>query len=119
MGGSKSRSMTQDEARAFALSLPDTTEQSHMGRPDLRVQNKIFLTLPPDGRTVNLKSSSNNLAALVACDAEAYRDVWGGRWMAVTLGRVEADALRALIVDAWRLAAPRALARAHRSTLGA
>ena len=78
MSASKSRDMTQDEARAFALSLPDTTEQSHMGRPDLRVQNKIFLTLPPDGRTVNLKSSSNNLAALVARDPEAYRDVWGG-----------------------------------------
>ena len=54
MSARKSRDMTQDEARAFALSLPDTTEQSHMGRPDLRVQNKIFLTLPPDGRRAPL-----------------------------------------------------------------
>ena len=67
------------------------------------------------------KSSDMTLdeARAFASDPEVYRDVWGGRWVGVTLERVEADALRALIVDAWRLAAPRALARAHRSTLGA
>ena len=111
--------MTQEHARAFALSLPEATEQSHMGRPDFRVRNKIFLTLPPDVAIVNLKSSSTNLAALVASDPETYRDVWGGRWVSVILARVEAQLLRSLIVDAWCRAAPHALSRKLACRLGA
>lgn len=42
--------MTAEEFRQLALSLPEATEQSHMGHPDFRVRGRIFATLGyPDG----------------------------------------------------------------------
>lgn len=96
----------QARAREIALSLPETHESSHRGRPDLRVANKIFATLPPDGRTINIKVTPTNLDALVTADAETYRDVWGGTWVGVELARVDAATVRGLLEDAWRLVAP-------------
>lgn len=109
-------SLTQDEVRAFALSLPETHESSHHGTPDLRVRNKIFATLPAEGNAVNVKIVPDDLAMLVRSDPEAFRDLWGGRWLGVDLGRVDAGLIRELVVDAWCLTAPKSLVRAYRSS---
>ncbi len=119
MATRKTAWMSPLEARDWALTLPETTEQSHMGRPDIRVRNKIFLTLGTDGTTVNLKSSPLNLSLLVSSDPATFRDVWGGRGVGVSVARITADRLCRLIVDAWCLAAPRALVRAHPGLGGA
>lgn len=108
---------TQDRVRSFALSLPEAHEDSHFGRPDLRVRRKIFATLPEDGRTVNLKTTPIGLDMLLRSDERTYRDVWGGRWVGVELARVEPGELRELIVEAYCLAAPKTLARAARAAL--
>lgn len=108
---------TQDEAREFALSLPETEQQSHMGRPDLRVRGKIFATLPEDGRTVNVKTTPLALDMLIRADSGSFRDVWGGRWVGVDLAGVDPAELRELIVEGYCLAAPRPLARQVRETL--
>ena len=102
----------QDLVRRLALALPETREQAHFGRPDLRVRNRIFATFPEDGRTVNLKTTPVNLDALVATDSSTFRKVWGDRWVGVELSRVHRSVLRDLIVEAWRLAAPKRLAAA-------
>ncbi len=102
--------MTQEEARLFALSLPEAHEHAHFGRPDLRVRNKIFATLPEDGRSVNLKTTPASLDELVSIAPETFRDVWGGRWVGVDLATVDPAFLRELITEAWRLAAPKRLA---------
>ena len=85
-----------------------------MGTPDFRVRNKIFATLPPSlPGQVNLKVTPANLDALVRRAPATYRDVWGGRWIGVTLADIARAELRDLLRDAWRLAAPKALLRAH------
>jgi hypothetical protein len=99
----------QNDVRSFAMRLPDVDEGPHFDRPAFRVRKKIFATLPPDGHTVNLKTTSVNLDALAAADPETFRDVWRGTWMSVELSRVDPESLRALITDAWRLAAPKRL----------
>lgn len=53
----RQKPLTQADARALALALPETHEASHMGTPDLRVRDKIFATLPPAGRTVSISAS--------------------------------------------------------------
>ena len=85
-----------------------------MGRRDLRVANKIFATLPEDGRTVNLKTTPVGLDMLVRSDPGAYRDAWGGRWVGVALQLVSADEIEELLVEAYCLTAPRKLAEAAR-----
>jgi hypothetical protein len=37
------------EARRFALSLPEVTEEPHFDMSSFRVRGKIFVTVPPDG----------------------------------------------------------------------
>lgn len=106
---------TQDQVRAFALSLPEAHEASHHGTPDLRVQHKIFATLPTAGRAVHVKIAPENLDVLSRTDPEAFADAWGGRWMRVNLERVGADIVAELVADAWCLAAPRSLVRAYRA----
>lgn len=104
--------LDQSRVREIALSLPETHESSHRGRPDLRVANRIFATLPPDGLSVNIRVTPTNLDALVTADPATYRDVWGGTWVGVELARVDAATVRGLLEDAWRLVAPTSLVSA-------
>jgi hypothetical protein len=41
-----------DDARRLALAMPEATENSHFHKPDFRVRNRIFMTLPMAGRAV-------------------------------------------------------------------
>jgi hypothetical protein len=101
---------TQAVVRRLALALPAVVESTHFDRPDFRVRNKIFATLPPDRRTVVLKSLPANVDALVSSDSATYWDEWRGRWVGIRLDRVTLPLLRALIADAWRTVAPKRLA---------
>jgi hypothetical protein len=104
------RALTHDDVRRIALSLPETREGSHMGHPDIRVAEKIFVGLrSEDGNFISLKSTAMNIDALVREDPETYRDAWGGKWLGVKLDRVDRAKLRALIEEAWSLAAPKKL----------
>ena len=44
--------MDADSAKKLALALPEATEKSHFQKPDFRVRNRIFMTLPLTGRAV-------------------------------------------------------------------
>ena len=46
----KRKTMTAEEFRKTALSLPETWEAAHMSHPDFRVGGKIFATLSPAGQ---------------------------------------------------------------------
>lgn len=102
---------SQDDVRAFALTLPEATSGAHHGREDVRVRNKIFATLPEDGSLV-LKTTPENLDALLRADPEIFRRVWGERWVGVALSSLDIDFLKELVVDAWKAAAPKTLVRA-------
>jgi hypothetical protein len=112
---SRKTRLSREEFRLLALSYPEAHQSSHMGRPDLRVHNKIFATLPEDGLTVNLKTTPLALDMLLRDDPHTFRDVWGGRWVGVELASVEPGDLRELLLDAYCLAAPRSLAKQARA----
>ena len=101
---------TAATVRRIALALPETVERSHFARPDFRVGNKIFATLPNNPHFAVLKSRPANVDALVAADPTIFSDEWRGRWVGIQLDRVDPALLRELIVDAWRLVAPKRLA---------
>lgn len=101
--------LTQQAIRKLALALPEAEESAHMGRPDFRVRGKIFATLPPDGRSFNVKIAPVNLDALVAAVPQTYRDVWAGRWVGVQLSGVTAKEASDLLKDGWGLVAPASL----------
>lgn len=104
--------MTGDEFRALALSLPEATEQSHMGHPDFRVRGKIFATLGhPDDAHAMVTLLHDQQDALTRARPGVFAPVpggWGRRGATyVTLAQLdETTALDALEM-AWRNTAPK------------
>jgi len=101
--------------RRLALALPEAFESSHFSRPDFRVHNKIFATLPSDGKTVVLRLAPANVEALISVDPVAFWNEWRGRWLGVRLDRIALPVLRDLIADAWRTVAPKRLGAVPRN----
>jgi hypothetical protein len=110
--------MTADEFRRLALSLPEAVESAHMGHPDFRVRGKIFATLgyPNEGGGV-VKLTPEQQGRLVQIEPEVFAPVpggWGRRGSTmVKLAAATEDTLRPVLVDAWRNAAPKRLAREY------
>jgi hypothetical protein len=105
--------MTPDEARQLALALPDSVEQDHHGRPSFRVGGKIFATLW-DERHLNVMLDEGGIRTAIDGRPDACAEVWWGKRLAavrVDLERIEPDALRELLADAWETKAPRRLLR--------
>ena len=100
-----------DEARALALSLPEAVEQDHHGRPSFRVGGKIFATLWSEER-MNVMLDEGGVRTAVEAAPDACEQVWWGKKLAavgVSLARVEPDDLRELLEDAWEGKAPQRL----------
>lgn len=104
------RRLDEELVRRFILSLPQASEGTHHGHPDFRVAGKVFAGLAPDRLTVNMRCDPVNLSLLSQQEPEVYRDVWGGKWMGITLSRASPRSVMELLMDAWRLAAPKSLA---------
>ena len=108
--------MTIDEFREMATSLPEASEQSHMGHPDFRVAGKIFATLGyPDENFGVVKLSPKQQEAFVAAEPEVFAPVkggWGQRGATtVRLRDAREESVRRALVAAWRNTAPKRLGR--------
>ena len=102
------------EFRKLALSLPETTEKSHFGHPDFRVNNKIFAGLSDKPQRGSLKLPPARQRALLSAEPRAFEPAagaWGrSGWTYVALERVSSATLRELLLESWRLIAPAKLA---------
>lgn len=91
--------------RKLALAMPGVTEAPHVDRIAFRAR-VIFATLPPDGRTANLKLEPADQEMRCAAMPDAFAPVQGGwgrmGWTMVDLTRVDPDALAGALADAWR-----------------
>ena len=101
----------------MALSLPETTEESHMRHPDFRVSGKVFATLGyPDKSWGMVKLTREQQAAFAAAEPEAFvpvRGAWGRRGATnVNLRAVKSKSLRTALEAAWTNTAPKRLASA-------
>jgi hypothetical protein len=108
--------LTLDGFRRMALSLPEVTEEAHMGHPDFRVRGKIFATLcAPDEEWGMVKLTPEQQDAFVDSAPTVFTPVkggWGRRGATnVRLVAVTARTLRPALTTAWSNAAPRSLTR--------
>jgi hypothetical protein len=102
-----------EEARRLALSLPETVEQDHHGRPSFRVAGRIFATLW-DPEHMNVMLDEPGILTAVQAHPDVCAEVmWGKRLAAVrvTLTAADHDLLASLLADAWEGKAPARLAR--------
>jgi hypothetical protein len=90
--------------RAFALSLPEAVEGSHMGAADFRVDGRIFATLAYGTKGLGtLKLSLEQQADLLAEGSDYFQPAPGG-WGRMGMTLVALDAPDDVVCDALRMA---------------
>jgi hypothetical protein len=99
-----------DDAVAVLLALPGVTEADHHGRRSFRVGGgRVVATVPADG-VLNVMVGDD--LAHAASAQPGIELLWWGKKLSgvrVELADVDPDLLDALVDDAWRRRAPRAL----------
>ncbi len=101
---------TVAELRSIGLSLPGAYEQaSYNATPSFRTRPRAFARLLEEGDRVALwVSDEDEKLALVEADPAVFSTTPhydGYPIVLVSLGAIDADALRALVTDSWRLRA--------------
>ena len=72
--------MTLRQARKYALSLPETTEEPHFAYSSFRVRGKIFATVPPLGAHLHIFVEEDQRAPLIAAQPDAFEALhWGAK----------------------------------------
>ena len=97
-------------ARAFALSLPGTTEEPHFDMTSFRVRGRIFATAPADESRLHIFVDEDEIVATIAEERgtegpSAFEPLlWGQqvRGLRVMLALAPDDRVRELLADAWR-----------------
>ncbi|HTC85895.1 MAG TPA: MmcQ/YjbR family DNA-binding protein [Candidatus Acidoferrum sp.] len=104
---------TFDDVRRLSLGLPETNEVLTWGTDaTFRVGSRIFAISSEGADHVSIKASLAGQAELLDLDPVTFgRAAYVGRfgWVTVDLGRVDGDVLARLLLDAWRLTAPKGM----------
>lgn len=106
------RSNLLEEVRAFALALPEVTEEPHFEKASFRVRGKIFATVPQGGAYLHVFVDEWAVQSCVTDDPAAYEELtWGGRLagLRINLGMAQAQPVLELVEEAWRRKAPKRL----------
>jgi hypothetical protein len=108
-----------DDVRAFALSLPESEETGHWGKPSFRIRNKIYAVVQEDGVSLVVKTSGEDRMIYTSMDPHIYsipKSFSNLNYMIVNLKLVHPVELRGLIVKAWSSIAPKKLVKEYSQT---
>jgi hypothetical protein len=100
------------QARRFAMSLPDVTEEPHFNYASFRVRGKIFATAPPGDEYLHVFVTDEQRELALAIDPGFIEKLlWGGRvvGLRVTLANAKPKAVTTLLTQAWTRKAPKSL----------
>jgi hypothetical protein len=106
----EAKPVTFATVRELGLALPGVEEGLSYGTPALRVRGKLIARLRADGESLVVKIDFDERELLMQADpqtfyiTEHYRNYPA---MLVRLAKVQVEALRELLEDAWRRAAPK------------
>ena len=104
--------VTADELRQVVRSLPEAEERETWGHPTFRVRDKMFAAMSDDGREATVKATKEEQTALIEAAPETFGiPAYVGRhgWVSIELATVDPEELRELLVEAWRMTAPKRL----------
>jgi hypothetical protein len=110
--------MTTIEAvRELALSLPRSYEALIRGRIKFKVGRIVYVAFSRDETQMGFGFPKEEREAIV--EAEPDKFVMPGtadlryNWLVVRLAAIDDDEMTELVEDAWRMAVPKSVARAH------
>jgi hypothetical protein len=113
---------TEDDVRRIALSLPETSEKPWFDTPGFRVKDKGFLRVrsEAEGGLVAFVGDLGEKEALLQSEPDKFFTTPhydGYPTVLVNLPAVDEDELTELIVESWRLRAPKRVLKAHEHEL--
>lgn len=101
-----------DDVRDFALALPGAEEGPSYGTPGFRVRGKLFARLRDDGELLVVRIDRGEREALIAEEPLTFLvtpHYESSPFILVRLETVDPEHLQELLIEAWRLAAPKRL----------
>ena len=116
MGRTARNRSDREIAKTIALGLPDVEVSHHHNSTEMRVQNKLFASLPAQSKVVLVKCVGDKLELLTKEQPETYTKARAD-WLQASLDDIDRATLQALLIDAWLLAAPQALRSIHETRL--
>ncbi|HEX6581590.1 MAG TPA: MmcQ/YjbR family DNA-binding protein [Actinomycetota bacterium] len=114
--------VTVDQVRAFALTLPRTTEALVRDRVKFRVGRIVYLAFSRDETTMGFAFPKEEREALVRSEPERFlmpdRSDLRFDWVVVRLDSIDAAEMREIVLDAWRMVVPKRVAAAYEDSVG-
>jgi hypothetical protein len=114
--------VTIEEVRAFAQTLPRSSEGLVRGRVRFRIGRIVYLSFSKDGSTMGFAFPKEWRDALVESEPEKFSLPGRGdmryHWVHVRLAAIDADEMRELVEDAWAFAVPQRVAEEYAASRG-
>jgi hypothetical protein len=114
--------VTNDEIRAFARTLPRSTEAFVRGRVKFRIGRIVYLALSKDGSTMGFAFPKEWRDALVESEPEKFslpsESDLRYHWVHVRLAAIDAKEMRELVEDAWAFCVPKRVAEEYAAARG-
>src|SRR3954470_7836516 len=106
--------VTVEEVRAFASALPRTTEVLIHDRVKFRVGRIVYVAFSRDESEMGFAFPKDEREMLVDSEPEKFLLPTGGdlrwNWVVARVAALEADEMRELVLDAWRMVVPKKVA---------
>jgi hypothetical protein len=108
--------------RAFASTLPRSSEGLVRGQVKFRVGRIVYLALARDGSTMGFAFPKELRDALVEAEPEKFSLPSASdmryHWVDVRLPAIDADEMRELVEDAWAFCVPKGVAEQYAASQG-
>lgn len=106
-----------EDVRRVALTLPRTSEHLIRDRVKFRVGQIVYAALSADETVMGFAYPKEERDALIAGEPSKFfppsRSDERFQWVQVWLAEIDADEVRELVVDAWRMVVPKKVAAAY------
>jgi hypothetical protein len=106
--------VTVEEVRAFASRLPRTTEHLIYDRVKFRVGRIVYVAFSRDETEMGFAFPKEEREMLVESEPEKFLMPAGGdlrwNWVVARMDALDADEMRELVLDAWRMVVPKKVA---------
>lgn len=114
--------VTIDEVRAFATTLPRSSEGLVRGQVKFRIGRIVYLSLSKDGSTMGFAFPKEWRDALVESEPEKFalpsQSDLRYHWVDVRLAAIDAEEMRELVEDAWAFCVPKRVAEEYAAAQG-
>jgi hypothetical protein len=114
--------VTTDEVRAFAITLPRSSEAVVRGRVKFRIGRIVYLSFSRDETVMGFAFPKEWRDALVEAEPEKFslprRSDLRYHWVHVRLAAIDADEMRDLVEDAWAFVVPKRVVDEYRAWRG-